>query len=228
MTIEDPIEYQLSGISQMQTGGKGLTFAMGLRHVLRQDPDVIMVGEIRDEETARISVQAALTGHLVFSTLHTNDAPGAITRLLDIGVEPYLVSSSLIAVLAQRLVRVVCPHCRRGVRPQPEALAELGLSEADLPEGLVYRGEGCCECMDTGYLGRTGIYELLVVDDEVREQVLEHASANLIKSAAVKRGMTTLRSDGARKVALGITTVEEVLRQTQTDALENATGTAAQ
>jgi len=226
MTIEDPIEYQLRGVSQIQIGGKGLTFAMGLRHVLRQDPDVIMVGEIRDEETAKIAVQAALTGHLVFSTLHTNDAPGAVTRLLDIGVEPYLVASSVIAVMAQRLVRVICPHCRESYRPREEALAEIGLTAADLPEGLVWRGAGCSECMETGYLGRTGIYELLVLDEGVRTAVIERSSATSIKAGAVRRGLVTLRSDGARKVAEGVTTIEEVLRQTQTDSLES-TGDAA-
>ncbi|MHC4713995.1 MAG: GspE/PulE family protein [Planctomycetota bacterium] len=221
LTIEDPIEYQLRGVSQMQVGGKGLTFALGLRHVLRQDPDVIMVGEIRDNETARIAVQAALTGHLVFSTLHTNDASGAITRLLDIGVEPYLVASSVISVMAQRLVRLICPHCREGYRPEEEALAEIGLTSADLADGFVYRGTGCAECMDTGYLGRTGLYELLAVDDAVRGGILERQSANAIKADAVRRGLVTLRADGAGKVARGVTTIEEVLRQTQTDALEN-------
>lgn len=224
ITIEDPVEYQLAGVSQIQTGGKGLTFAMGLRHVLRQDPDVIMVGEIRDGETASIAVQAALTGHLVFSTLHTNDASGAITRLLDIGVEPYLVSSSVIAVMAQRLVRVICPHCKEAFTPEREALAEIGLSPEDLPDGLAYRGEGCAECMGTGYLGRTGIYELLAVDEAVRAAVLERRGANLIKSDAIKRGLVTLRADGASKVAEGVTTIEEVLRQTQTDTLEGRSG----
>ena len=224
ITIEDPIEYQLRGISQIQIGGKGLTFATGLRHVLRQDPDVIMVGEIRDEETSHIAVQAALTGHLVFSTLHTNDAPGAITRLLDIGVEPYLAASSILAVMAQRLVRCICPHCREGYKPEPEALREIGLRESDLADGLVYRGRGCAECMDTGYRSRTGIYELLIVDEMVRSGILERRSSSDIKAEAVKRGLVTLRADGAHKVAHGATTVEEVLRQTQTDALENGTG----
>ena len=227
ITIEDPIEYQLRGISQIQTGGKGLTFAMGLRHILRQDPDVIMVGEIRDEETAKTAVQAALTGHLVFSTLHTNDAPGAVTRLLDIGVEPYLVASSVVAVMAQRLVRVICPHCREAYRCEPEALAEIGLSIADLADGVAYRGAGCVECMQTGYLGRTGIYELLAIDEEVRSAVLERSSATGIKADAVRRGLVTLRADGARKFAEGVTTIEEVFRQTQTDSLEGAGETAA-
>jgi len=226
ITIEDPIEYQLRGISQIQVGGKGLTFATGLRHVLRQDPDIIMVGEIRDEETARIAVQAALTGHLVFSTLHTNDAAGSMTRLLDIGVEPYLAASSVIAVMAQRLVRTICPQCREPYRPEREALAEIGLAPADLPDGMAYRGRGCGECMETGYWGRTGIYELLVVDEGVRVGILERRSANAIKADAIKRGLVTLRADGADKVAKGVTTIDEVLRQTQTDALENGRGDA--
>jgi len=224
ITIEDPIEYQLRGVSQIQIGGKGLTFATGLRHVLRQDPDVIMVGEIRDEETARIAVQAALTGHLVFSTLHTNDAPGSITRLLDIGVEPYLAASSVLAVMAQRLVRTVCPTCRQAYVPETEALAEIGLTAADLPDGVAYRGAGCAECMETGYWGRTGIYELLIVDENVRQGILERKSASAIKAEAVKGGLVTLRADGAAKVAAGVTTIDEVLRQTQTDAFDNPTG----
>jgi len=224
ITIEDPIEYQLRGISQIQVGGKGLTFATGLRHVLRQDPDVIMVGEIRDDETARIAVQAALTGHLVFSTLHTNDSAGAVTRLLDIGVEPYLAASSIIAVMAQRLVRCICPHCKEPYVPEPEALREIGLSSDSLEDGKVYKGRGCAECMETGYLGRTGIYELLIVDEIVRSGILNRRSANDIKADAVKRGLVTLRADGATKVTEGQTSIEEVLRQTQTDAIENGTG----
>ena len=224
ITIEDPIEYQLRGVSQIQVGGKGLTFATGLRHVLRQDPDVIMVGEIRDDETARISVQAALTGHLVFSTLHTNDAAGSITRLLDIGVEPYLAASSVLAVMAQRLVRTICPSCREAYRPETEALSEIGLTPADLPEGVVYRGKGCGECMDTGYWGRTGMYELLMVDEAVRQRILERQSASIIKAEAIRRGLVTLRADGANKVARGLTTIDEVMRQTQMDEIEGSTG----
>ena len=195
--------------------------------MLRQDPDVIMVGEIRDEETARIAVQAALTGHLVFSTLHTNDAPGAVTRLLDIGVEPYLAASSVLAVMAQRLVRTICPHCREAYRPEREALAEIGLEEKDLPQGVAYRGKGCAECMETGYLGRTGIYELLIVDEGVRVGILERRSATAIKQEAVKAGLVTLRADGASKVVRGITTIDEVLRQTQTDTFDNGSGNTA-
>ena len=227
ITIEDPIEYQLRGVSQIQVGGKGLTFATGLRHVLRQDPDVIMVGEIRDEETARIAVQAALTGHLVFSTLHTNDAAGSVTRLLDIGVDPYLAASSVLAVLAQRLVRTICPGCREPYKPEPEALAEIGLEAKNLPEGLAYRGRGCGECMHTGYWGRTGIYELLIVDEPARLGILGRNSASAIKAEALKAGLITLRSDGASKVARGVTTIDEVLRQTQADALDNGTGSTA-
>jgi len=224
ITIEDPIEYQLRGVSQIQVGGKGLTFATGLRHVLRQDPDIIMVGEIRDEETARIAVQAALTGHLVFSTLHTNDASGAVTRLLDIGVEPYLAASSVLAVMAQRLVRTICPHCREAYRADQEALREIGLEVKDLSGGLAYRGKGCEECMDTGYLGRTGIYELLMVDESVRRGILERRSANEIKAEALRLGLVTLRQDGAAKVAGGVTTIDEVMRETQTDAYDNGAG----
>ncbi|MDA0838552.1 MAG: type II secretion system ATPase GspE [Planctomycetota bacterium] len=218
ITIEDPIEYQLSGISQMQVNEKkGLTFAEGLRSVLRQDPDVMMVGEIRDRDTASVAIQCALTGHLVFSTLHTNDAPSATTRLLDIGVEPYLVSSSVIAVMAQRLVRVICPHCKTGTLVDKENLDSIGLKMDELPNGEVMVGAGCDTCRGTGYFGRTGLYELLMVDDAVRDQIMHRTGASMIKRQAVSCGMRTLRMDGAEKVKRGQTTVDEVLRVTQMD-----------
>jgi len=218
LTIEDPIEYQLKGISQMQvTDQKGLTFASGLRSILRQDPDIIMVGEVRDLETARIAIQAALTGHLVFSTLHTNDSAGALTRMLDIGIEPYLVSSSIIAVLAQRLVRVICPGCRESYVPEEESLAEIGIKRRDLPDGKLFRGGGCSECMNIGYMGRTGLYEFFPVTEEIRAMIMEQKSAGDIKRRSIQRGLKTLRMDGGKKVILGKTTIEETLRVTQID-----------
>jgi general secretion pathway protein E len=219
ITIEDPIEYQLHGVGQIQVNPKiDLTFASGLRSILRQDPDVIMVGEIRDVETATIAIQAALTGHLVFSTLHTNDSCGAVTRLLDMGIEPFLVSSSVMAVMAQRLVRRVCPSCREAYAPTLEEIRQLGLS-ADRFEGhTVFRtGAGCQECKRTGYRGRTGIHELLVVDDDIRALVMKNADAASIRRAATAKGMSTLREDGADKLLAGVTTVDEILRVTQED-----------
>ena len=216
MTIEDPIEYQLDGISQMQVARKkGMTFITALRHVLRQDPDVIMVGEVRDEETARMAIQSSLTGHLVFSTLHTNDAAGAVSRLLDFNVEPYLVSSSLIGVLAQRLVRRICPDCKTEYKPTANELYELGLSGSDSKK--VYTGTGCDKCFNTGYRGRIGIYELMPIGEKVRDMIYSRESAGLIKKAALETGMNTLRMDGARKVMAGVTTIAEVLRVTQSD-----------
>ncbi len=221
ITIEDPIEYQLHGVGQIQVNPRiELTFAGGLRSILRQDPDVIMVGEIRDVETAKIAIQAALTGHLVFSTLHTNDSCGAITRLLDMGIEPFLVSSSVIAVMAQRLVRRVCPSCREPYRPSMEELRQLGLSSDRLEDQTVYRpGPGCPDCKQTGYRGRSGIHELLVIDDEVRNLVMRAADAATIRRAAQAKGMASLREDGAEKVLAGVTTVEEILRVTQEDLI---------
>lgn len=217
ITIEDPIEYQLEGISQMQIATrKGMTFVTALRHVLRQDPDVIMVGEVRDEETARMAIQSSLTGHLVFSTLHTNDSAGAISRLLDLGVEPYLVSSSLISVLAQRLVRKTCPECRQRYEPAEHELRELGIG-ADKSGGQFFVGTGCSKCFNTGYKGRTGIYELMMVDEEIREMIHVRQTAGAIKEKAIEKGLQTLRMDGARKVVEGITTIAEVLRVTQAD-----------
>jgi general secretion pathway protein E len=220
ITVEDPIEYQLLGIGQIHVNPKiDLTFAAGLRSILRQDPDVIMVGEIRDAETAEIAIQASLTGHLVFSTLHTNDAAGAITRLVDMGIEPFLVSSSVMAILAQRLVRVLCPACREPYRPPPEGLADLGLKADELPDGRLYRPKGCPQCKHTGYRGRSGIYELLTVDEGVRELIMRGADSNTIKDEARRKGMLTLRDDGVRRVIRGFTSAEEVLRVTQEEAV---------
>jgi general secretion pathway protein E len=221
MTIEDPIEYQLEGISQMQVAAKkGMNFANALRHVLRQDPDVIMVGEVRDVETARMAIQSSLTGHLVFSTLHTNDSAGAVTRLLDFGVEPYLVSSSLIAVMAQRLVRRICSDCRQEYDPSDHELRELGLlDEKGSAEHKFYVGAGCDRCFQTGYRGRTGVYELMLINEEIQDLVYKTETAGAIKRAALDNGLQTLRMDGARKVLAGITTIPEVLRVTQADVL---------
>ncbi|MHC4482049.1 MAG: type II secretion system ATPase GspE [Planctomycetota bacterium] len=227
MTIEDPIEYQLEGISQMQVASKkGVTFVNALRHVLRQDPDVIMVGEVRDIETARMVIQSSLTGHLVFSTLHTNDSAGAVSRLLDLGVEPYLASSSLIAIMAQRLIRKVCPDCRQAYEPAPHELRELGLLSADAQisgsaggGGKFFVGAGCDRCFQTGYRGRTGIYELMLINEEVRSLIYNRESAGTIKKAALEAGLQTLRMDGARKVVAGVTAIAEVLRVTQADVM---------
>lgn len=220
ITIEDPIEYQLEGISQIQVASKkGMTFATSLRHVLRQDPDVIMVGEVRDIETARMAIQSSLTGHLVFSTLHTNDSAGAVSRLLDLGVEPYLVSSSLIAIIAQRLVRKVCPDCKEPVTPSPVELRELGLGKMDNDSGQFFVGAGCERCFQTGYRGRTGIYEMMMIDSEIQNLIYKRESAGAIKRNALDSGLKTLRMDGARKVLDGITTISEVLRVTQADVI---------
>jgi len=218
ITIEDPIEYELPGVNQMHVKPDiGLTFASGLRHILRQDPDVIMLGEVRDRETADIAIRAALTGHLVFSTLHTNDAAGAVTRLIDMGIEPFLVSSSVEALIAQRLVRTICKACREEYRPDAEMLREIGFPAADVATAKFFRGRGCEECRFTGFKGRTGIYEILVMQDNLRPLVIERTSSNTIKSAAIANGMKTLRDDGWVKVKAGITTVEEVGRVTQED-----------
>ncbi|HEU5320009.1 MAG TPA: type II secretion system ATPase GspE, partial [Methylomirabilota bacterium] len=217
ITVEDPVEYQLKGVNQIPVKPKiGLTFATGLRHIVRQDPDVILVGEIRDLETAEIAIQAALTGHLVFSTLHTNDAPGAITRLQDMGVEPYLVASVLEGVLAQRLVRRVCPACRVPDTPSPADLDALGV---EAPAGVrLFRGRGCDECRSTGYRGRSGIYELFPITEDARSLILRRAPSRDIRRHAVETGMVTLRADGWRRACEGMTTVEEILRVTQEDA----------
>jgi general secretion pathway protein E len=216
ITIEDPVEYQIKGISQIQVNPKiDLTFARGLRAIVRQDPDVILIGEIRDRETADIAVQSALTGHLVFSTLHTNDSAAAITRLVDIGVEPFLISSSVLAVVAQRLVRVLCSECKEAFRPEPAALAPIGLSLSDLGDRPIYRARGCESCFHTGYRGRLGIFEIMELDDTLKSLVLQTFDSHRIKAVAVAQGMVTLRRDGIQKVLDGITTVEEVLRVTQ-------------
>lgn len=219
LTIEDPIEYQLAGISQIQVATKkGMTFATSLRHVLRQDPDVIMVGEVRDIETARMAIQSSLTGHLVFSTLHTNDSAGAVSRLLDLGVEPYLVSSSVIAIIAQRLVRRICPDCKQPTKPAPHELRDLGLDCLDdQKDATFFVGEGCSRCFQTGYRGRTGIYEVMLINEPIQELIYKQETAGQIKRLALRAGMQTLRMDGARKVLAGITTVSEVLRVTQAD-----------
>jgi general secretion pathway protein E len=214
ITVEDPVEIQLSGVGQIEVNPKiGLTFASGLRSILRQDPDVVLVGEIRDLETAEIAIQASLTGHLVFSTLHTNDAPSAITRLVDMGVERFLVASSLVAVLAQRLVRVLCTQCRESYDASAEELAELGLRSARTVE--VYRPGSCERCNYTGYRGRLGIFELMLIDDPIRELIAQNVDAKRLKRQAIIGGMRTLRQDGARKVLRGLTSVAEVLRATE-------------
>jgi len=213
ITIEDPVEYQLKGVNQIQVSEKaGLTFARGLRSILRHDPDVVLIGEIRDQETAQIAVQASLTGHLVFSTLHTNDAPGAVTRLVDMGVEPYLVASSLEAVLAQRLVRVLCKHCKQ---PDNSPTAQVLKTQIGIPaNATIYRSVGCRECRNTGFYGRHAIFEWMDTDNEIRQLVLKNASTDQIRDAARKAGMRTLAEDGWRLVRMGITTVDEVLSVT--------------
>jgi type II secretion system protein E len=213
ITIEDPVEYQLKGVNQIQVSEKaGLTFARGLRSILRHDPDVVLIGEIRDQETAQIAVQASLTGHLVFSTLHTNDAPGALTRLVDMGVEPYLVASSLEAVLAQRLVRVLCKHCKQ---TDDSATAQAYKVNIGIPaNATLYRSVGCRECRNTGFHGRHAIFEWMDADSEIRQLILKNAATDQIRDAARRAGMRTLAEDGWRLVRLGITTVEEVLSVT--------------
>jgi type II secretory ATPase GspE/PulE/Tfp pilus assembly ATPase PilB-like protein len=220
LTIEDPVEYSLAGISQVQVNNKkGLTFASGLRSFLRQDPDVMMVGEIRDLETGEIAIRAALTGHLVFSTVHTNDAPSTITRMVDQGIEPYLVASSLILVIAQRLVRTICKHCAVQAPITEEwaaKLKKLGMTPEEL-DGQIAYGRGCDECFNSGYAGRTAIYEFMPIDETVRTQVMEGATASVIKRTSIERGMVTLRADGVEKIRRRQTTPDEVLRVTQMD-----------
>jgi general secretion pathway protein E len=218
LTVEDPVEYQLAGISQMPVNAKiGLTFATGLRSYLRHDPDVMMVGEIRDQETAEIAIQAALTGHLVFSTLHTNDAAGAFTRLIDMGIEPFLVSSSLELAMAQRLIRRLCPICKMPYEPSPEELAEIGITPEQLASvgGVLYKPCGCKECNESGYKGRTAIYEMMVITDAIRRLVMQRADGATIRHEAEKNGMTSLRDDGIANVLAGISSIPEVLRVTQ-------------
>jgi general secretion pathway protein E len=216
ITIEDPIEYQIDGIGQIQVNPKiELTFAQGLRSIVRQDPDVILVGEIRDRETAEIAIQSSLTGHLVFSTLHTNDAASAVTRLIDMGIEPFLVTSSVIAIIAQRLVRVLCPKCKEAYTPDDESIANLGIDKKQLEKHSLYRRKGCSACMNTGYHGRTAIFEILILDDPLKRLILKTSDSNQIGDEAMKRGMTNLLSDGAKKVLEGTTTTEEVFRVTR-------------
>ena len=214
ITIEDPVEYKLAGIRQIQINPKvDLTFSNGLRSILRQDPNIIMVGEMRDFQTAEIAIQAALTGHLVFSTLHTNDASGAVTRLIDMGVEPFLVSSSVIGVLAQRLIRTICPACKEKYRPTEEELKDIGLSIEEKID--FYKGKGCQKCMNTGYKGRIGIFELMIPDENIHNLIISKAPTEEIRKKAVASGMITLKDDGIKKIRDGLTTVEEVLRVTE-------------
>lgn len=216
ITVEEPVEYELKGINQIAVRPEiGLTFAMGLRHILRQDPNVVMVGEIRDQETADIAIRASLTGHLVFSTLHTNDAPSAFTRLTDMGIEPFLIASSVEAVMAQRLVRTICPHCKTEQKVDRDYLHKIGFPEADIETAKIWHGAGCEECRQQGYQGRKGIYELLIVTEALRPLVMNRAPASTIAQRAIENGMRTLRTDGWNKVKAGVTTVEEVLRVTQ-------------
>ncbi|MBA4366295.1 MAG: type II secretion system protein GspE [Desulfobacterium sp.] len=216
ITIEDPVEYQIEGIGQIQVNPKiDLTFARGLRSIMRQDPDVMLVGEIRDKETADIAVQSALTGHLVFSTLHTNDAASAITRLVDIGIEPFLISSSVIAVMAQRLIRVLCTKCREAYVPDEAAKKSIGITNELGENDVLYRAKGCENCFNTGYKGRISIAEILVMNSRIKRMVLETFDSNLIMNEAMSQGMTTLRKDGLKKIVKGLTSISEVLRVTQ-------------
>jgi len=225
ITIEEPVEYDLEGINQIEVRPEiGVTFAAGLRHILRQDPDIIMVGEIRDLETAEMAIHASLTGHLVFSTLHTNDAASAITRLIDMGIEPFLVASTLEGIVAQRLVRKVCKSCAQRYHPTEEELRSMGVDPETVPDDLMIyravRGADCDECRGRGYVGRTGIFEVIVMNDQLRQMAMENVPSQQIKQEARKYGMRTLREDGWRKVVMGITTIEEVMRITQSEAYE--------
>ncbi|MGA2028771.1 MAG: ATPase, T2SS/T4P/T4SS family [Verrucomicrobiota bacterium] len=225
ITIEEPVEYELKGINQIAVRSDiGLTFAMGLRHILRQDPNVIMVGEIRDLETAEIAIRASLTGHLVFSTLHTNDAPSAFTRLIDMGIEPFLVASSVEAVMAQRLIRTICPHCKTEQKVERDFLQKIGFPENEIGTAKFWHGVGCEECRQLGYQGRKGIYELLVVNEAIRPMILNRSAATTIAQKAIEQGMRTLRTDGWNKVRNGETTIEEVLRVTQIEEHMDALG----
>ncbi|MDD3374467.1 MAG: ATPase, T2SS/T4P/T4SS family [Candidatus Omnitrophica bacterium] len=216
ITIEDPVEYQLKGVTQIQINSQvGLTFAAGLRSMLRHDPDIMMVGEVRDSETAEITIQVALTGHLVFSTLHTNDAASAVARLLDMGIEAYLIASSVLCFIAQRLVRLICPKCKQPVEMTPSMIQNLGLKAEDLQGVTVYEGKGCEFCGMTGYKGRQGIYEFLLLNEEIRDLILRRVSATQIKNKAIECGMRTLRQSGWEKVKSGLTSPSEVIRVTQ-------------
>ncbi len=219
ITVEDPVEYQISGINQVHVREDiGLTFSAALRSILRQAPNIVMIGEIRDVETANIATEASLTGHLVFSTLHTNDAPSAVTRLLDIGVKPFLVASSVRAIMAQRLVRCICEHCKEPYTPTDRDLKLLGKAAKQMREATLYTGHGCGKCSLTGYSGRKGIFEILVVTDDIQRMIFSHASAAELRQRAREHGMRTLREDGLRKIVSGMTTVDEILRATMGDA----------
>ncbi len=216
ITVEDPVEYRIKGISQMGVHPKiGLTFASGLRHILRQDPDIIMIGEIRDKETAEIAIQSALTGHLVLSTLHTNDAPSAITRLVDMGIEPYLISSCCIGIMAQRLVRTLCDHCSFSYTPAEEELTDLGVSLKDLPQQALKKGKGCDQCLGSGFKGRHGIYELMPITNVIKHHILQSPEASQLKKLAQGQGMQTLRDHGKMLAIQGITTSQEIWRVTR-------------
>jgi type IV pilus assembly protein PilB len=218
MTAEDPIEYNFMGINQVQMHEEiGLTFASTLRAFLRQDPDIIMVGEIRDFETAQIGIQAALTGHLVLSTVHTNDAPGTVTRMIDMGIEPFLISSAVILILAQRLIRKVCSECKEQIQVHPQLLMDLGVPPDEVKTFPTFKGKGCPICSGTGYKGRLGLYEVMLLKDEVKELILARASTTEIKKEAIRMGMKTLRQSGIHKIKTGMTTIEEVLRATMED-----------
>jgi general secretion pathway protein E/type IV pilus assembly protein PilB len=218
ITVEDPVEYQLNGINQVQVNADiNLTFAAALRSILRQAPNIVMIGEIRDLETANIAVQAALTGHLVFSTLHTNDAPSAVTRIVDMGVKPFLVASAVRAIMAQRLIRKVCSKCRGPYTPTDYEMEVLKLNPDEMKNATMVRGNGCNECSRTGYRGRMGIYEIMPVDEEVRRLIYEKVPSNVMRARARELGMRTLREDGIRKIMAGITTPEEVISITQGD-----------
>lgn len=219
ITVEDPVEYQMSGINQVQVQDDiGFTFSAALRSILRQAPNIVMIGEIRDKATANIATEASLTGHLVFSTLHTNDAPSAVTRLLDIGVKPFLVASSLRAIMAQRLVRAICEHCGEEYDPLPSDVHSLGIAGAKLAEGKLKRGRGCNKCSLSGYHGRKGLFEIFLMNDEIQRMIFDKASATVLRARAREMGMRTLREDGVRKIGAGITTIEEVMRVTMGDA----------
>lgn len=221
ITTEDPVEFEVPGLVQVNINPNvGLTFARCLRSILRQDPDIILVGEIRDLETAQISIQASLTGHLVFSTLHTNSAAATVTRLLDMGLEPFLITSTLEAVVGQRLIRLICNNCKHPYQPSAEELADFGATPEDVRDITFYRGEGCDDCMYTGYIGRIGIFEVMIVTEEVREAILERASTEVIHQLAVKQGMKTMRQDGWLKICTGLTTFDEVARQTPVETTE--------
>jgi type IV pilus assembly protein PilB len=218
MTAEDPVEYNFMGINQVQMHEEiGLTFASSLRSFLRQDPDIIMVGEIRDFETAQIAIQAALTGHLVLSTVHTNDAPGTIGRLIDMGVEPFLIASAVILILAQRLIRKICNECKEQIQVHPQLLIDLGIPPDEVKTFPVFKGKGCPICSNTGYKGRLGLYEVMSMKEEIKELILSRASTSEIKKEAIRLGMKTLRQSGIHKIRAGATTIDEVLRATMED-----------